>query len=307
MNFTIVSEYLCVYCYIIYSYSIDSSMLLLALPIICRGSDFRPAYSELDSITAHLPHTPLLALTASATPSTIEDISKSLCMRHPVCITANPNRPNIRYVVARKKPTLEEEFEWLIEELRSKREKTPRTIVYCTSVLECGMIYNVFSSEIPEDEQYHPLGSDPAPERRLFNQFHRPTPEAQKSIILKDVMQEGGVMRIILATVALGLGVNCPDVDRTVHYGCPETMEQYYQESGRGGRSGQQSTSILLFNGHDIREDRVKPEMRKYCLDEEGCLRHAIVTHFCFHITHAVTPKHNCCCNCAKTCTCGNC
>ena len=113
-------------------------------------------------------------------------------------------------------------------------------------------------------------------------------------------------MRVILATVALGLGVNCPDVDQTVHYGCPETMEQYYQESGRGGRSGQQSTAILLFNGHDIREDRVKPEMRKYCLDE-GCLRHAIVTHFGFHITHTVTPKHNCCCNCAKTCTCGIC
>lgn len=249
---------------------------------------------------------PLLALTASATPSTIEEISKKLCMHHPAHIVANPNRENICYIVLRKKATLEEEFMWLIEELRCKREKTPRTLIYCTSVIDCGMIYNVFTSDIPEDEQYHPIGSDSVPEKRLFNQFHRPTPEVQKSIILKDLMHPGGVMRVIFATVALGLGVNCPDVDRTIHFGCPETMEQYYQESGRGGRSEQQSTATLLFNGHDIREDRVKPDMRKYCL-EEKCLRHAIVNHFGFIINHAVIPKHSCCCNCAKTCTCGNC
>lgn len=274
--------------------------------VVCRGGDFRPAYSELDSMTAQLPGASVLALTASATPFAIDEICKSLSMRHPVRITANPNRGNILYTVARKKTDLEEEFEWLIEELRSKREKTPRTLIYCTSVLECGLIYNIFANEIPDDEQYHPLGSDPSPQKRLFNQFHRPTPEEQKSIILKDLMLDRGVMRIVMATVALGLGVNCPDVVRTIHYGCPETLEQYYQESGRGGRSGQQSTSTLLYNGRDIREDRVKPEMRKYCL-EEKCLRYVIVNHFGFCVAHAVNPKHNCCSVCAKTCTCQHC
>ena len=52
-------------------------------------------------------------------------------------------------------------------------------------------------------------------------------------------MLDKDVMRIIMATVALGLGVNCLDDKRTVHYGCPETIEQYYQESGRGGKSVQ--------------------------------------------------------------------
>jgi ATP-dependent DNA helicase RecQ len=65
--------------------------------------------------------------------------------------------------------------------------------------------------------------------------------------------REGGV---ILATVALGLGVYFPDVERVIHYGCPQTLEQFYQESGRGGRSGQKSISVLYFNGHDVSEER---------------------------------------------------
>ena len=158
----------------------------------------------------------------------------------------------------------------MVEELRSKREKILRLFVYCTSVLEYGLIYSIFANEVPDIEQYHPLGSEPSPQKHLFNQFHRPTQEEQKSVIL---MLDGGVMRIIMATVAVGLGVNCPNVERTIHCGCHETIEQYYQESGRGGRSGQQSTANFLYNGHDIREDRVKPEMRKYSLEEQ-CLRH---------------------------------
>ena len=76
---------------------------MLTVCAVCRGGDFRPAYSKLDSMTAQLPGASVLALTASATPSTIDEICKSLSMRHPVRITANPNRANILYTVARKK------------------------------------------------------------------------------------------------------------------------------------------------------------------------------------------------------------
>ena len=89
-------------------------------------------------------------------------------------------------------------------------------------------MWSILSSEVPDDEQYHSLDGSPSPHMRLFNQFHRPTTEAQKSIILKDLMRHGGVMHIILATDALGLGVNCVDVHRTIHFGCPETIQQYY-------------------------------------------------------------------------------
>ena len=101
------------------------------------------------------------------------------------------------------------------------------------------MLYNMLATEIPEHEQYHPLGCSHCPQHRLFNQYHRPTPDTQNhpsSIILNDMKKVGGVMRVVLATVALGLGVDFPDVDRVIHYGCPETLEQLYQESGSMGR-----------------------------------------------------------------------
>ena len=262
------------------------------------GHEFRPAYGELDSVTAQVPHVPVVALTASATPSTIDDISKSLCMRHPVHITASPNRPNIYYSIQRKESSLDSDFGYLIEELRVKRHETPRTIVYCTSVLECGVLYNQLATEISEEEQYLPIGCSPGPQHRLFNQYHRPTPDSQNTIILDGIKKVGGVMRVILSTVALGLGVDFPDVERVIHYGCPQTLEQFYQESGRGGRSGQRAMSVLYFNRHDVREDRVKPEMRNYCL-AGYCLRRAIVEHFGFKLAEGV-QVHECCsvCNC---------
>ena len=73
--------------------------------ILHWGEEFRPAYKELDSITAQIPHVPLVALTASATPSTIDEISESLYMRHGVRITASPDRKNIYYSVRRKTNT----------------------------------------------------------------------------------------------------------------------------------------------------------------------------------------------------------
>ena len=85
----------------------ENNYYIILYMLLC--SDFRPAYSELDSITAQLPGAAVLALTASATPSTIDEICKSLCMLDPVLITANPNHANIIYAVARKKPDIEEE------------------------------------------------------------------------------------------------------------------------------------------------------------------------------------------------------
>ena len=81
-------------------------------------------------------------------------------MHHPVRITASPDRTNIYDSVRRKTNTIEEEFGWLIDELKCKREKTApaRTIIYCTSVIDCAVIYNEFATEISEEEQYHPLG-----------------------------------------------------------------------------------------------------------------------------------------------------
>ena len=89
------------------------------------GHEFRPAYAELDSVTAQLPHVPVVALTASATPSSTDEICKNLYMRHPIHITASPNRPNIYYSVQRKASSLDIDFNFLIEELPSKRNETP--------------------------------------------------------------------------------------------------------------------------------------------------------------------------------------
>ena len=62
---------------------------------------------------------------------------------------------------------------------------------------------------------------------------------------MKSLSKPDGVVRVVFATVALGMGVNMRDVNTIIHYGAPQSIEDYYQESGRGGRSGQQAGDPL--------------------------------------------------------------
>ena len=102
-----------------------------------------------------------------------------------------------------------------------------------------------------------------------------------KSEILSSIVKVSCTKRVIFATVAFGLGVDSPCMERVVNFGVPRTMESFFQESGRAGRDGRLAKSTLHFNNNDIgcNIEGMQPIMRDYCknikknMQEKNCAK----------------------------------
>lgn len=94
------------------------------------------------------------------------------------------------------------------------------------------------------DMSYFLPDAEHVSDNRLFGMFHSNTPQHNKDVILKSLLSPTGVVCVVFATVALGMGVNLQDVNTIVHYGAPQSIDDYFQESGRGRCSGEQAMCI---------------------------------------------------------------
>ena len=113
-------------------------------------------------------------------------------------------------------------------------------------------------------------------------------------------------LRIVIATVAFGMGIDCPDVRQIIHWGIPADAEMYVQESGRAGRDGQMSCALLVYGKRDLRKAYTSEHMIKYCKNTDQCRKKILFENFegCEKI---VSKGCMCCDVCSKQCTCGKC
>ncbi len=190
------------------------------------GHDFRPDYRTLSSLKSHFPQIPIVALTATATGKVLEDIARNLCLQNPQIFRGSFDRKNLFYEVQRKKNGTNQ----LLEFLESRRRESG--IVYCfsrKSVEEVAQkLTRMGFSALP----YH---AGLSAETRAENQ----------SRFIRDEV------RIMVATIAFGMGIDKPDVRFVVHFHLPKNLESFYQETGRAGRDGDPSHCLLLFSPGD--------------------------------------------------------
>ena len=200
----------------------------------CRSQSFRPVYARIGEVRAIVPSgTPLMATTATVTKAVRGDICNKLEMKGCRIVYVSPNKPNMYYEVVTR-TDIEEDFASVLSELRTHKISTQRLIVYCRSLNVCSDLYAYFISNLGE-HSYYPLGAPHISDNRLFGMFHANTPAHNKDVILRSMQIADGVVRIVFATVALGMGVNFIGLHRTIHYGAPSSIEDYFQESGRAG------------------------------------------------------------------------
>ena len=185
----------------------------------------------------------------------------------------------------------------LSDELNVTRSRFPVTIVYMDSLESLGYCFQFLSANLrdPYEPKDHQI-----PENRLFAMFHKDYTPKMKSHIIEDMRKENPKTRLLLATVALGMGFHSPSVERIIHFRPPTTLEKYLQETGRAGRAGQQATALLYYNNSDIASNRpgFKPEMRAYCKNTTSCLRLHLLSYFGFKTTIFTGEKSLCCSNC---------
>ena len=214
-------------------------------------------------------------------------------------IERKPERKNIRYCVEYVESDKEVigMFYSIINELIEKKETCSRRLIYTQTRNQCATIYNAFCSDLGNNIYQN---CEANPRFRLVDMFHGGTPESIKKHIVAQLAIPESCLRVVICTVAFCMGVNCSNVNDSIHFGAPKSLEAYIQESGIIGRNGSTSISRILYNAMLLRG--ADHQMRNY-IKETQCRRHSLMKNF-ENYKQEKSSGCQCCDNCAKSCTC---
>jgi ATP-dependent DNA helicase RecQ len=239
------------------------------------GHDFRPSYRQLDALVEMFPGTPRMALTATADAPTRAEILTHLKIADRDAFIAGFDRPNIRYAMEEKDNPRAQLKHFL------KGRKDESGIVYCLSKRKTEETAAWLCEQGYDALAYHG-GMDKSAREANQTRFQR-----DEAVIM-------------VATIAFGMGIDKPDVRFVAHVDLPGSIEAYYQETGRAGRDGLPSETLMLYGPDDIAlrsrfiEESDAPEQRKRMerqkldallglAETAGCRRQVLLSYFGDH------------------------
>jgi len=191
------------------------------------GHDFRPEYVRLGELREVFPDVPMIALTATADEHTREDIAERLSLKKAKRFVSSFDRPNIRYLVSEKRQPLTQVLQFL-EDWKD-----------C-----CGIIYCLSRKRVEDmavNLQRHGIRAAA---------YHAGMPGRSREKVQDDFLRDR--VKVIVATIAFGMGVDKPNVRFVIHHDLPKSIESFYQETGRAGRDGQESEALMLYGSGDV-------------------------------------------------------
>ena len=193
------------------------------------GYDFRPDYLQIGTLR-QMVEAPIIAVTATATPKVSEDIMQRLGFKDKCLIKSGFERPNLSYIV------------------RNCEDKLGQLLNICTNVQGTGIVY-VRSRKKTEE-----LSAFLTSNGISSSYYHAGLGQESRSD--RQSRWKSGQIRVMVCTNAFGMGIDKPDVRFVVHFDVPDSPEAYFQEAGRGGRDGNRSYAVLLWNGSDLKRMR---------------------------------------------------
>ena len=250
-----------------------------------------------------------MSLTATATKDTKTAIVQLLGMNNCEYVMKDANKTNIRYSVLKVDCDYRKNFKWLIKDLVTNGKNTSRHIIFCRRAEDMHKLFRHFElvlghTQFLGEEENLPENIQLPYQQRLFAMYHQKTDPEIQAHIRTSFGDDNGIVRVLFCTIAFGMGVNVKGVSNVIHYGPSGDLDDFVQESGRGGRNSQvQSHSVLINYKGSTRGSNISKQMRDFVKDNKICKRKTLLHQLHDNVESNKIP-HTCCSVCTLHCRC---
>lgn len=242
------------------------------------GHDFRPDYKLLGEVRQQFPGVPVIALTATATENVKIDVIHNLGIKDCEIFSQSFNRPNLKYEV-RSKTKAKDVLDSMAKTINTSY-KGQSGIIYCLSRKNCEDIATKLREQYDIMAHHYHAGMEAEEKKNVQRQW------------------QAGAYKVIIATIAFGMGIDKPDVRFVIHHTIPKSLEGYYQETGRAGRDGKRSGCYLYYGYQDTsalkrmidegegtwdQKERQRQMLRnviQFCENKSDCRRVQVLNYF---------------------------
>ncbi|XP_062590576.1 uncharacterized protein LOC134252155 [Saccostrea cucullata] len=278
------------------------------------GDTFRPTFARLGELRSHFPDVPYLLLTGTCTPQVLQHMTAKIHLPRLKLFTASPDRPEI-YLEYKRSKDIFGEVGWLFNEIKTKGIRTRKTLIYVRSLSRGGNLYRDILGYLRQHAYLE--------EQRGFHNshialYHAGMTDKDLDYILKEFTKPESVIRLVICTIAFGLGINIPDIEVVIHWGACDSIMDYWQEVGRAGRDGRKAKALYYVTPGSLLQasDNMKELCKMMDKSQVKCFRESVLKHFIGHSSAPLAPEchSQCaececlrcrCCNlCSATCPC---
>ena len=242
------------------------------------GHDVRPDYKMLGEVRQQFPGVPVIALTATATENVKIDVIHNLGIKTCETFSQSFNRPNLNYEV-RSKTKAKDVLDSIANTINTSY-RGQSGIIYCLSRKNCEDIATKLRKQYNIMAHHYHAGMEPEEKKKVQRQW------------------QAGAYKVIIATIAFGMGIDKPDVRFVIHHTIPKSLEGYYQETGRAGRDGKRSGCYLYYGYQDTsvlkrmidegegtweQKERQRQMLRnviQFCENKSDCRRVQVLNYF---------------------------
>jgi ATP-dependent DNA helicase RecQ len=286
-----------------------------------RGADFRPAYKAVAYLRSIFTEVTLLGLSATVTPLVLEDILKTLQLDQSAVVVQSlpPDRPNIFLeIVTEVGMSVDNQLQWLIVDVGRQQRQCPKTLIFARTI---NAVSDIFMQLMYALGQRAFVDGVCDSDHRLVSMYHAHVSQQLQDYTLNEFSKPDSNIRVLVSTVAFGMGVEIRDIRHVIHWGPTSTLMAFWQEIGRAGRDGLPARATWYAFGKTDGDSEVFQSLKR----RQCCARLTVLKAFAlpdmdttqFHTLNGrVSCNSSCvqcdcslcmCCNyCRATCKCSS-